>query len=117
MLARSPLSAPGQRPVADVAELGATEDRRDESVWVAQLAPGALAASDRAAQVSPAAYQRTLPQGRSTADVVYGPNRVAGASIASLWWFYVGVLAGGPPDRATSAKAPSACPTPTSGPR
>lgn len=85
-----------------------------ESVWVAQLGPGVMAASDRADQTSPVAYQRALTQGHSTADVLYGPNRVAGASIASLWWFYADSLTGGPPDRSPSAKASSACSTPTS---
>ena len=87
--------------VADVAGLGAIQDRPDEPAWVAQLAPGAMATRERAAIASPGAYRRALAEGRPFTDVLYGSNRVAGASIASLWWFYADALAGGPPDPRT----------------
>jgi hypothetical protein len=87
--------------VADVAGLGATHDRHDESVWVAQLGPGAMAARERAAMASPATYQQALAQGHWVTDALYGPNQVAGASTASLWWFYADALAGSPPDPTT----------------
>ena len=86
--------------VADVAGLGPIQPDDHEAGWVAQLTPGEMAARVRTALRSPGRYHRALARGRPLIDVLYGPNQVASASIASLWWFYADALAWGPLDPA-----------------
>ena len=58
------------------------------AAWQPQLSAGAMnrayqAAARRPGELSLAAARH----GGSVEDAVYGPNRVAGRSLASLWWF------------------------------
>lgn len=88
-------TSPTGAPTADPPAGGEPED---EECWVAQLNFTDLAAVANAALRSPRPLETALAVGQRLPESVFGPNRVAGSSLASLWWFYADALLEGPPD-------------------
>lgn len=91
------MAATGGAP-ADLGRAGQRDDRPADDGWVAQLSAGAMAARTAAALRAPWRLNASLARGQSLTDAAYGPNRVAGTSLASLWWFHADALAQGLPD-------------------
>lgn len=71
--------------------LSALEGDGDAWAWDASWTPGRAAAAARSVLARPHEYALAAASG-DLASAVFGPDRVSGRSLASLWWFYADAL-------------------------